>query len=41
LFSGVMREELNTGPGARRPENGLLGPLFSRPDDCNRFGEQL
>ena len=41
LFSGVMREGLSTGRGTRRPENGLWGPLFSRPDDCNDFGEQL
>ncbi|MBB4207795.1 hypothetical protein LY39_00927 [Roseinatronobacter bogoriensis subsp. barguzinensis] len=34
LFSRVMQEGLSTGLGARRPEGGLSGPIFSGPDDC-------
>jgi hypothetical protein len=29
-----MREELSTDAGARWPESGLSGPIFSGPDDC-------
>ena len=25
---------LSTGAGAKRPESGLSGPIFSGPDDC-------
>jgi len=34
LYSGVVREELSTGLVAESPEGGLLGPIFSGPDDC-------
>lgn len=34
LFARVMREGLNTGPGARRDDSVLSGPIFSEPHDC-------
>ena len=37
LFSGVMWERLLTGPGARKAESGLSGPIFSGPHDCARL----
>jgi len=29
-----MREGLSTDRGGRRPESGLLWPIFSGPHDC-------
>ncbi len=34
LFSRVMWEGLSTAAGARRPERGLSGAIFSGPVDC-------
>jgi len=34
LSSRVMREGLSTDIGAKRPESGLSGPIFSGPHDC-------
>jgi len=34
LFSRVMRAGLSTGSGAKWPESGLSGPIFSGPHDC-------
>jgi hypothetical protein len=41
LYWRVMREGLSTGPGTKRPGSGLLGPIFSGPDDCASLVQSL